>query len=140
GRWVGLRRRVRQRAEREQLRLETVVVRLVANETDDGRRDAVERRARHKADVNAHGLSGTGGGGRLTMRRITPPPASSARSASAREVLKKCMTMAVFTTPPASPSNWRASSRLISQTSMRILSLRFLSLLFVARRSTMRLP
>src|SRR5689334_14107458 len=74
------------------------------SETDDGGGDAVERCAGHQPDVDAHGEAfegRTGGGGRWTMRRITPLPSSSARSASSRDSWRKYITIAVFTMPPA---------------------------------------
>src|SRR4029078_7723238 len=108
--------------------------------SNGGRRDAVERRAGHESDVDGHGDAGrgrteprAGGGGRWTTRRITPPPSSRARAASSRETGRKYMTIAVLTIPPGSARSWRASFRSISQPSMRILSLRSRSLLFVAR-------
>ena len=50
--------------------------------------DAVERRAGHQPDVDAHGTR-TGGGARCTARRMTPPAASSACSASSRASAEK---------------------------------------------------
>src|SRR5690242_12431414 len=71
---------------------------------------------------------------------MMPPARASACSASSRDAPRKCMTIASFTVPPARSSNARASSRVSSHTSAMMRSLRSSSFLFVARRSTMRLP
>src|SRR5206468_109311 len=77
----------------------------------NARGDAVERRARHEPDVGLSAAHLTGGGLRPIAFRITPPALSSPRSASAREEPLNCITIAVFTSPPARVSRSRASAR-----------------------------
>ena len=117
---------VRRADEREELRFDPPSI--CWNETHDRGRNAVERRAGHEPDVDvaavARGVGHadvTGGGARLMTRRITPPCSASSRIASSREAPVKCMTIAVFTVPPAASRRLRASSRATSHTSMRIL-------------------
>src|SRR3982751_4467823 len=80
-------------------------------ETHNTRGNPVERRARHQADERVAARHFTGGGLRPMALRMMPPAAWSASSAFAREAFRKCMTIAVFTTPFARFRRSRAAMR-----------------------------
>src|SRR5688572_291076 len=121
--------------ERKQLAGDPPAVLLV--KTRDRGGDAVQRRTGHEPDDN-HSV--TGGGASGMARRITPPARASAASASSRDTPSFCITIAVLTLLFAASRSSRASARDTPQTSTTMRSLRSLSLLLVAFRSTIRFP
>src|SRR5205814_5372798 len=105
--------------------------------------DSVERSSRHQPDDDARRhvyRSLIGGGASFVTRRITPPFCAISFCASSRETPFFCITIASLTLLSARSSSFVASSRDTPHTSITIRWLRSISLLLVARRSTIRLP